>query len=89
MGTVVVTLVAVAVVTVVRVAPKNTILLAAVVLKPLPVSVTTSPGLADVGLKDVMTGGMSGFRNTIMEFVFQLGNTRSGLPSPSKSPMTT
>ena len=53
-GTVAVTLVAVADVTVAWVAPKNTMLLAAVVLKPLPVSVTTSPGLADVGLKDVV-----------------------------------
>ena len=56
-GTVAVMLVAVAAVTVARVAPKKTMLLAAVVLKPLPVSVTASPGLADAGLKEVMTGG--------------------------------
>ena len=56
MGTVTVTLVAVAFVTMARVAPKNTILLAAVVLKPEPVSVTASPGLAEVGLKEVMVG---------------------------------
>jgi adenylosuccinate lyase len=43
-------------VTVPRVAPKNTMLLVVVVLKPVPVSVTASPGLADVGLKEVMTG---------------------------------
>ena len=55
-GTVAVMLVAVAAVTVALVAPKNTMLLAAVVLKPLPVSVTASPGLADAGLKEVMTG---------------------------------
>ena len=56
-GTVTVTLVDVAAVTVPRVAPKNTMLLAAVALKPVPVRVTASPGLAVAGLKEVMTGG--------------------------------
>ena len=56
MGTVTVILVAEAVVTVALVAPKNTILLAAVVLKSVPVNVTASPGLADIGVKEVMTG---------------------------------
>jgi hypothetical protein len=52
-----VTLVAVAADTVALVAPKNTILLAGVVLKLVPVRVTASPGLAAMGLKEVMTGG--------------------------------
>ena len=56
MGTVAVTLVAVAAVTVARVAPKNTMLFVVVVLKPVPVSVTASPGLAEAGLKEVITG---------------------------------
>ena len=49
-------LVAEAAVTVALVAPKNTILLAAVALKPVPVSVTASPGLADIGVNELMTG---------------------------------
>ncbi len=57
-GTCTVKLVAVAAVTVARVAPKNTILLAAVVLNPVPVSITSSPGLADAGEKEVMTGAV-------------------------------
>ena len=57
-GTVTVTLIAEAAVTVARVAPKNTMLLAAVVLKPVPVRVTTIPGLAFKGLKLVMMGGV-------------------------------
>jgi hypothetical protein len=51
-----VTLVALAAVTVALVAPQNTTLLAAVVLKPVPVSVTASPGLAVTGVKLVITG---------------------------------
>jgi hypothetical protein len=46
----------VAVLTVARVAPKNTMLLAIVVLKLVPVRVTTSPGLALKGLKEFITG---------------------------------
>jgi hypothetical protein len=38
------------------VAPKNTILLATVVLKLVPVMETASPGLALNGVKDVMVG---------------------------------
>ena len=45
-GSVAVILVAVAAVTVALVAPKNTMLLAGVVLKPVPVKVTASPGFA-------------------------------------------
>jgi hypothetical protein len=41
------------------VAPKYTILLAAVVLKFVPVMVTVVPGLAILGLTDVMAGGCS------------------------------
>jgi hypothetical protein len=49
-------LVAEAAVTVAMVAPKNTMLLVVVVLKPVPVSVTEAPGMADAGLKEVITG---------------------------------
>jgi len=49
-------LVAEAAVTVALVAPKNTMLLVVAVLKPVPVSVTEAPGMADVGLKEVITG---------------------------------
>jgi hypothetical protein len=56
-GTVTVMLVAEAAVTVALVAPKYTMLLPAVVLKRVPVSVTDAPGMADAGLKEVMTGG--------------------------------
>ena len=55
-GTVTVTLVAEAAVTVARVAPKNTMLLLGVALKLVPVRVTTSPGLALTGLNEVTTG---------------------------------
>ena len=55
-GTVTVTLVAEAAVTMARVAPKNTMLLLAVTLKLVPVRVTASPGLALVGLNPVMVG---------------------------------
>jgi hypothetical protein len=48
--------VAVAAVTVARVAPKNTTLLVVVVLKFVPLMVTASPGLAEIGLKEVMVG---------------------------------
>ena len=56
-GTVTVKLVVVAAVTVALVAPKNTILLAAVVLKLVPVIVTVAPTAALVGVKEVMVGG--------------------------------
>ena len=55
-GTVAVMLVAVAAVIVALVAPKKMMLLAAVVLKLVPVRVTTSPGLAEAGLKEVIIG---------------------------------
>jgi hypothetical protein len=55
-GTVAVILVVVAAVTVARVAPNKTMLLEVLVLKPVPVKVIISPGLADVGLKALMTG---------------------------------
>jgi hypothetical protein len=45
-----------AAVTVALVAPKYTMLLVVVTLKPVPVSVTDAPGMADAGLKDVITG---------------------------------
>jgi hypothetical protein len=38
------------------VAPKNTMLLVVAELKPVPVSVTEAPGMADAGLKEVITG---------------------------------
>ena len=50
-GTVTVRLVPVAFVTVARVAPKNTILLAAVALKPVPAMVTVVPVMPFVGIK--------------------------------------
>jgi hypothetical protein len=50
-GTVTVKLVAVAAVTVARVAPKNTMLLAGVVLKPVPVMVTVAPTAPLVGVR--------------------------------------
>ena len=55
-GTVTVTLIAEAAVTVARVAPKNTMLLLGRTLKLDPVRITTLPGLALVGLKKVMVG---------------------------------
>ena len=64
MGTVAVMLVAEAAVTVALVAPKNTMLLVVVVLKPVPVSVTEAPGMADAGLKEVITGVGSALRKT-------------------------
>jgi len=57
-GTVTVILVVVAAVIVALVAPKNTMLLAGVVLKPVPAIVTTSPGLALNGVKEVMVGAV-------------------------------
>jgi hypothetical protein len=57
-GTVTVKLVAVAAVTVARVAPKNTMLLADVVLKPVPVRVTVAPTAPLVGVKEVMVGAV-------------------------------
>jgi hypothetical protein len=56
-GTVTVTLVAVAAVTVARVAPKNTILSVVVVLKLVPVRITASPGFAKAGENEAMVGG--------------------------------
>jgi hypothetical protein len=53
-GTVTVILVEVEAVITALVAPKNTILLLGVVWKPVPVMVTTSPGLALVGANDVI-----------------------------------
>ena len=71
-GTVTVTLIAEAAVTVARVAPKKTMLLLAVGLKLVPMRVTAMPGLALRGLNEVMTGGsgISALRNT--EIVFEL-----------------
>jgi len=50
------------------VAPKNTTLLAAVVLNPVPVKVTTSPGLADAGVNELMTGGRLIVMVPVVEF---------------------
>ena len=70
-GTVTVTLVALATLTLARVAPKNTMLLPAVVLKLVPVRVIVVPGLALTGLNEVMMGGgISALRNT--ETVFEV-----------------
>ena len=55
-GTVRVTLVAVEAVTVDLVAPKKTMLFVVMGLKLVPVNVTTSPGLALIGLNEVMVG---------------------------------
>ena len=55
-GTVRVTLVAVEAVTVDLVAPKKTMLFVVMELKLVPVNVTTSPGLALIGLNEVMVG---------------------------------
>ena len=65
-GTVAVTLIAEAAVTLARVAPKNTMLLLAVGLKLVPVKVTTSPGLALNGVNEIMTGGGITLSNTEM-----------------------
>ena len=56
-GTVTVSCVAVAAVTVAAVAPKITMLLAGVVLKPVPVMVSVVPVAPEVGVKEVMVGG--------------------------------
>ena len=56
-GTNTVKLVALAAVTIALVAPKNTILLEAVLLKLVPVIVTVAPTAPEEGLKEVMVGG--------------------------------
>ncbi len=53
---VVVAVLAVFTVTVALLVPKYTMLLAVVVLKPVPAILTTSPGSALSGVKDVMVG---------------------------------
>ena len=88
-GTVRVTLVAVAAVSVAIVAPKNTPLSVAVVIKLVPVKVTASSGLALIGLNEVIVGGISALRNTETVFELPFVTAKSGLPSPSKSPMAT
>ena len=55
-GTVTVKLVEFAAVTVARVAPKKTMLLAAVVLKSVPVIVTVAPTAPLIGVKEVIVG---------------------------------
>jgi len=55
-GTIAVSEVGVAAMTFALTAPKNTILFAGVVLKPLPLIVTVEPMFADNGENDVITG---------------------------------
>ena len=55
-GTVTVILVEVAEVTVARVAPKKTILLAALLLKLVPDTVTSSPGFPEIGVNEDIVG---------------------------------
>jgi hypothetical protein len=56
-GTVTVRLVAVALITVARVAPKKTMLFAVVVLKPDPVIITELPATPDSGANEAITVG--------------------------------
>src|SRR5476651_382201 len=90
-GTVTVKLVALAAVTVAMVAPKNTILLVVVALKLVPVMVTGVPTGPLDGVNEVMVGGGNTglLRSTDTVLLFWLATTRSGLPSPSKSPIAT
>src|SRR5665213_289286 len=73
------------------VAPKNTILLAFVALKLVPVMVTEVPTDPLAGVNEVMAGGGNTglLRNTDIVLLLLLPTTRSGLPSPSRSPITT
>src|SRR5476651_1753064 len=90
-GTVTVKLVVLAAVTVAMVAPKNTILLVVVVLKLVPVMVTDVPTGPLAGVNEVIVGGgdtgLSRNMDTVLLFWFV--TTRSGLPSPSRSPIAT
>jgi xanthosine utilization system XapX-like protein len=54
-------------------------LLADVVLKPVPVRVTVAPTLALVGVKEVMVGG-----DTVPVLELVLATAKTGLPSPFK-----
>src|SRR5471030_1654861 len=89
-GTVTVKLVALAAVTVAMVAPKNTMLLVVVALKLVPVMVTDVPTGPLAGVNEVMVGGNTGLlRNTDTVLLPLLTTARSGLPSPSRSPIAT
>ena len=88
-GTVAVSEVAVAAVTVALVAPKYTMLLAGVVLKLVPVIVTDVPGLAGLGETEVIIGAdkSGSFRNIEMDDAPLFATIISGLVSPSMSPI--
>ena len=89
-GTVTVSWVSVAVVTVAWVAPKNTMLLAGVASKLVPVMVTEVPTGPLVGEKEVMVGGGTiVFLNTDTVLPVPFATAKSALPSPSKSPIAT
>ena len=73
-------------------APNHTTLFAAVVLKFVPVIVTVLPTEPETGAKETIVGGTATpivFRNSEMELPFVFATARSGLPSPSRSPMLT
>ncbi len=82
-----------AAVTVACTAPNHTILFAAVVLKFVPVMVTVVPIGPEVGVKEVITGGNDTvkivFLSTETVLLFQFAIAKSGLPSPSMSPIAT
>src|SRR5471032_2209511 len=89
-GTVTVRLVVLAAVTVAMVAPKNTMLLVVVALKLVPVMVTDVPTGPLAGVNEVMVGGNTGLlRNMDTVLLPLLTTARSGLPSPSRSPIAT
>ena len=69
----------------------DTMLLAAVVLKLVPAMVTVAPGtvVPEAGLMLVMTGPEGLLRNTETLLPVKFPTARSGLPSPSKSPIET
>ena len=58
--------------------------------KFVPVMVTKLPTLPDVGVKELMVGGYCGlFLITDTLLSLKLDTAKSGLPSPSKSPIAT
>ena len=90
-GTEVVMLVALLAVTVATVPLNLTVLFAGVMSKFVPVIVTDVPTTPLVGLKLAMVGALvvSVLRKIEMLFETLFGTARSGIPSPSRSPMAT
>ena len=93
-GTITLSEVEVADVTVALTAPNHTILFAAIVLKFVPVIVTVAPIGPEAGVKDVITGGEGKvsdiiFRRTEILLSYLFVTTMSGFPSQSISPIAT